>query len=138
MDYDTNFQFVYHVLEMDTIFKLENTEIRSIKSMLLKHFSYCFIITTEWIIFILAIIGVLGMCLNFNKQEEYTKCQRYLIYSFHLSILLWFLGFLVIGGEWFLMWQSSQWNGVYAAFRMTILAVLTLIVQTLTSGDENS
>jgi predicted small integral membrane protein len=39
---------------------------------------------------------------------------------------VWFFGFMVVGGEWFSMWQSPTWNGQEAAFRfyMTILAVL--------------
>ena len=34
-----------------------------------------------------------------------------------------------IGGEWFGMWQSKQWNGVPSAFRflMTIIAVLIFV-----------
>ena len=36
---------------------------------------------------------------------------------------LWQVGFMSIGGEWFGMWQSQQWNGVPSAFRflMTIM-----------------
>ena len=35
-----------------------------------------------------------------------------------------------VGGEWFGMWMSSQWNGVPDAFRffMTILGVLIYLV----------
>ena len=42
-----------------------------------------------------------------------------------LGFLLWQVGFMSIGGEWFGMWQSQQWNGVPSAFRfvMTIVAV---------------
>ena len=38
---------------------------------------------------------------------------------------MWFVGFVVVGGEWFLMWQSATWNGQEAAFRfyLTVLAV---------------
>ena len=34
-----------------------------------------------------------------------------------------------IGGEWFGMWQSQQWNGVPSAFRfvVTIIAVLIFV-----------
>jgi predicted small integral membrane protein len=34
-----------------------------------------------------------------------------------------------IGGEWFGMWQSQQWNGVPSAFRflITIMAVLIFV-----------
>lgn len=33
------------------------------------------------------------------------------------GFLVWFAGFMVVGGEWFLMWQSATWNGQEAAFR---------------------
>jgi hypothetical protein len=48
-----------------------------------------------------------------------------------LGFIVWFFGFMVIGGEWFQMWQSSQWNGQEAAFRfyLTILAVLIFVMQ---------
>jgi predicted small integral membrane protein len=28
-----------------------------------------------------------------------------------IGIFIWFLGFEVVGGEWFSMWQSHTWNG---------------------------
>jgi predicted small integral membrane protein len=36
---------------------------------------------------------------------------------------------MTIGGEWFGMWQSMQWNGVPSAFRfvMVILGVLIFV-----------
>ena len=47
-----------------------------------------------------------------------------------LGFLVLFFGFMVIGGEWFQMRQSSQWNGQEAAFRcyLTIL-VLIFVMQ---------
>jgi predicted small integral membrane protein len=38
---------------------------------------------------------------------------------------------MVVGGEWYSMWQSPMWNGQEAAFRfyMTILAVLIFVNQ---------
>ncbi len=36
---------------------------------------------------------------------------------------------MVVGGEWFDMWESQSWNGQEPAFRfyMTVLAVLIFI-----------
>jgi predicted small integral membrane protein len=36
---------------------------------------------------------------------------------------------MTIGGEWFGMWQSKDWNGVPSAFRfvMVIMAVLIFV-----------
>ena len=35
-----------------------------------------------------------------------------------LGFLVWFFGFLVVGGEWFQMWKSQTWNGQQAAFSL--------------------
>ncbi len=48
-----------------------------------------------------------------------------------LSLLMWFVAFLTIGGEWFLMWQSKTWNGQEAAFRMfTVVGIVLLFLVT--------
>jgi predicted small integral membrane protein len=39
----------------------------------------------------------------------------------------WLAGFEVIGGEYFLMWQSHTWNGQESAFRFAALCVLGLL-----------
>jgi hypothetical protein len=36
-------------------------------------------------------------------------------------MVLWFSGFITVGGEWFLMWQSEIWNGQEAAFRLVVI-----------------
>ena len=46
------------------------------------------------------------------------------------GFLVWFLGFLTIGGEWFLMWQSETWNGQEPAFRFYVTILLVLIYVT--------
>ena len=48
-----------------------------------------------------------------------------------LGFLTWQVGFMSIGGEWFGMWMSKQWNGVPDAFRffVTIILVLIYLVQ---------
>ncbi len=51
--------------------------------------------------------------------------------SLPLGFVVWFFGFMVVGGEWFLMWQSHQCNGQEAAFKfyMAILGVLIFLNQ---------
>ena len=50
---------------------------------------------------------------------------------------VWFFGFMVVGGEYFAMWQSTTWNGQQAAFRfyMAILGVLIFVNQP--DGDHS-
>ena len=55
--------------------------------------------------------------------------KRVSIAALTLSLLMWLVAFLAVGGEWFLMWQSKTWNGQDAAFRMfTVVGMVLLIV----------
>jgi high-affinity Fe2+/Pb2+ permease len=54
-----------------------------------------------------------------------------------LSLLMWLIAFLAVGGEWFLMWQSRMWNGQDAAFRMfTVIGIVLLLVAQSDAGDQ--
>ena len=44
------------------------------------------------------------------------------------SLMLWLVAFMDVGGEWFLMWQSTTWNGELAAFRMFTVAGISLLI----------
>jgi len=44
-----------------------------------------------------------------------------------MSLLMWLVAFLSVGGEWFLMWQSKNWNGQEAAFRMFMVIGIVLL-----------
>ena len=52
-------------------------------------------------------------------------------------MLMWLVAFLAIGGEWFLMWQSHDWNGQASAFRMfTVVGLVLLILLQPETGAE--
>jgi len=56
-----------------------------------------------------------------------------------LALLLWFVGFICFGSEWFAMWQSSIWNGKQTAMDLTeafgiFLIIFVLPVQLLADG----
>jgi predicted small integral membrane protein len=54
-----------------------------------------------------------------------------------LSLLMWLIAFLAVGGEWFLMWQSRMWNGQDAAFRMfTVIGIILLLVAQPDAVDQ--
>ncbi len=44
-----------------------------------------------------------------------------------IGFTLYFFGFLIIGGEWFQMWQSPQWNMQQPAFRFLVSIGMMLI-----------
>jgi len=61
-----------------------------------------------------------------SDAARFNRAKRLVHIGAALGFLVWFFGFLVVGGEWFQMWQSQTWNGQQAAFRfyVTILAAL--------------
>ena len=61
------------------------------------------------------------MAVDFNAGKDLA------VAGLVLGLLLWFGGFLVVGGEWFQMWQSKTWNGQEAAFRFVACIGLVLI-----------
>ena len=45
------------------------------------------------------------------------------------------VGFIAIGGEWFGMWMSQQWNGLPSAFRYLTMTLGVLIFVALPDPD---
>ncbi len=66
-----------------------------------------------------------------SGADRFNRSKRFVTIGATLGFLVWFFGFMVVGGEWFQMWQSRSWNGQEAAFRfyLTILGVLIFVNQ---------
>jgi predicted small integral membrane protein len=127
-DYDTNFVFVEHVLSMDTIFPGSRIGYRAITSPGLHHAAYAIIIATEAVIAVLCWLGVIAMSRALRADAGTFHCAKtFAVLGLVLGFLLWQAGFMSIGGEWFAMWQSQQWNGVPSAFRFTVVILGVLI-----------
>lgn len=131
-DYGSNFAFVQHVFSMDTTFPGNAAMYRAITTPTIWHVGYWFIIAGESLTFILFLIGGIKLFAARNQSAEaFNAAKDWTIAGATIGFLVWFVGFMVVGGEWFLMWQSQTWNGQDAAFKfyMSILAVLLYVVQ---------
>ena len=126
-DYWTNFAFVQHVLSMDTVFPETTIRYRAIASPVLHHAAYVLIIAAEAATAVLCWIGAYRLLRAMKTPAAvFNSSKSIAIAGLTLGFLVWQVGFMSIGGEWFGMWMSEQWNGVPSAFRflMTILGVL--------------
>jgi len=126
-DYWTNFAFVQHVLSMDTVFPETTIRYRAITSPVLHHAAYVLIIAAEAATAVLCWIGAYRLLRAMKAPAAvFNSSKSIAIAGLTLGFLVWQVGFMSIGGEWFGMWMSEQWNGVPSAFRflMTILGVL--------------
>jgi len=137
-DYNSNYQFVRHVLMMDSTFPGNRGMWRAINTPLLHTAFYVSIITWETITMILCWWG--GVRMAQMRRESAALFQRskgISIAAMALSLLMWLVAFLAVGGEWFLMWQSRTWNGQDAAFRMfTVIGVILLLVAQPDTADQ--
>lgn len=129
-DYGSNYEFVRHVMMMDTTFPGNRGMWRAVNLPFWHTTFYVSIITWETITMLLCWWGGARMArLLRATSSAFHRAKRMAIAALTLSLLMWLVAFLVVGGEWFLMWQSKTWNGQDAAFRMfTVIGVVLLIV----------
>jgi len=135
-DYFTNYLFVEHVMKMDTIFPGSHLQYRSVNSTIIFHAGYILLIMMEAAMAFCCINGGVRLIKNLkNSTAEFHAGKNWAVAGLTIGIIIWFLGFEVIGGEWFAMWQSTLWNGLAAAERILSFLVLTLILLHLKEED---
>lgn len=128
-DYDSNYQFVRHVLMMDSTFSGNHGMWRAFNSPAIHTAFYLAIIAWEALTMILCWWGGARMAAAIGSAEAFNRAKNLAIVALTLSLLQWSVAFLSVGGEWFLMWQSRSWNGQDAAFRMfTVIGIVLLLV----------
>lgn len=131
-DYDSNYQFVRHVLMMDSTFQGNHGMWRSLSQPVVHKVFYASIIGWEIVTCILCWCGLIKLLCNLRKSTlEFHRAKSVAIAALTLGCLLWLVAFLCIGGEWFLMWQSKTWNGQEAAFRMFMVVAVILVYLSL-------
>jgi predicted small integral membrane protein len=129
-DFDSNYQFVRHVLSMDSTFPGNHGLWRALPSPAFHLAFYYGIIGWEIATTILLWWGVVRLLRALRLPAvAFNAVKGVPIMALTLSLLMWLVAFLSVGGEWFLMWQSRTWNGEEAAFRMfAVIGIVTLIV----------
>ncbi len=131
-DYGTNFAFVHHVFLMDTTFPGNQLMYRAIETPWVHHAGYLGIIALETTTALLCWVGGLHL-LRARKADAagFRAAKRWAVAGLTLGFLTWQVAFMSVGGEWFGMWMSEQWNGVPDAFRFFITLLAVLIYLTL-------
>jgi predicted small integral membrane protein len=138
-DYNSNFQFIRHVLMMDSTFPGNNGMWRAMNSPTIHTIFYVSIIVWETVTMILCWWGVIQLARSLRSSAaSFAQSKSIGIAALTLSLLMWLVAFLSVGGEWFLMWQSKTWNGQEAAFRMFTVIGIVLILLALPEPESAS
>jgi predicted small integral membrane protein len=136
LDYGTNFAFVQHVLSMDTTFPNNNLMGRAITTDWVHHAAYWLIIASEIAVGVLCLAGAWRLfAARHLPAPEFNDAKALAIAGLAAGFALYFFGFLVVGGEWFQMWQSQTWNGQQGAFRFVASFGLILVFVAMEDGD---
>lgn len=128
VDYSSNAVFVRHVLSMDSIFSGSALLWRALPRPWEWHFAYAVIIAGEFTTGIVFAAAACCMARTLaSSASSFEHAKRLVHAGAAVGFLVWFTGFMVVGGEWFVMWQSHSWNGQEAAFRFFVTQLLVLI-----------
>lgn len=138
-DYDSNYQFVRHVLMMDSTFAGNHGMWRAQNQPALHTAFYVSIIAWETLTMALCWWGGFRLLkARRGNAGEFERAKSVAVAALTLSLLMWLVAFLSVGGEWFLMWQSKSWNGQDAAFRMFTVVGIVLLLVVQRETDERS
>jgi predicted small integral membrane protein len=137
LDYDSNYAFVQHTLSMDTVFPGNTLKYRAIHDPFIWRLAYGFIIFAEFLTGILLLIGAIDLFKNIHFPLAFKRAKNWIYLGCLTGFLLWFFGFIVVGGEWFCMWQSEKWNGIEAAFRFVVIIMFILVFIAMPESETN-
>lgn len=128
-DFNSNYEFVRHVLMMDSTFPGNHGTWRAIHPPGLHLAFYWTIILWEFTSAVLTWWGAGKLFRALRAPASVFNLQkRTAIAALTLSLMMWLVAFLEVGGEWFMMWQSRTWNGQEEAFRMFVVIGLVLLL----------
>ncbi|MBV8325177.1 DUF2165 domain-containing protein [Chryseobacterium sp.] len=136
-DYHTNYQYVRHVLSMDDVFPDTAIRYRAIIAPVGYTIAYNSIIFFEGLTALLCWIG--GVVLLYNLKKEavvFNQKKKWAVMGLTLGFLIWQVGFMSVGGEWFGTWMSERLNTGPTAFRIFILMLIALVY--LVQKDEDT
>jgi predicted small integral membrane protein len=137
VDYGSNYEFVRHVLSMDTTFPNNALMGRAIVDPRLWTVVYGAIIAAEALTGLLLIVGAAALLARLKSPAaDFNRAKVWAVAGLTVGFGLWFFGFMVVAGEYFAMWQSHTWNGQAAAFRLTTVILGVLIFVCLPDGDS--
>jgi predicted small integral membrane protein len=128
-DYNANFSFLSGMVQMNELISPEKTRWRAITEPAIHHVLYLVIILLEFSIAAMLITGSIKMIRAYKGDNaSFRSASNTTRTGLALGVIQ-FLGiFAAIGGEWFLMWQSEQFNGQSTAFFLTIIFLLGLLL----------
>ena len=126
----SNWPFVQGVLSGDGVPADSGFEWRFIDATWFQAAGDVMIMTLETVTGILLLIGGLLGLRRSGATVSWGKAQRWTYAGGTVGLTVFFFGFITVGGNWFIMYLNSKWNGLAPAFQNSVMTALTLIFVT--------
>jgi predicted small integral membrane protein len=124
----SNWPFVKGVLSGDGVPAESGFEWRFIDATWFQAASYIAVMVLETLTGILLLIaGILGLRAS-ASSGRWNNAQKLTFLGGFLGLAVFFLGFMVVGGNWFIMYLNSKWNGLEPAFQNSVMTITMLIL----------
>ena len=99
-DYASNYEFVRHVLLMDTTFPGNALRGRAIESADLHRGAYAMIIAIEFICGAACLVGAFRLAARFTAPvADFDRARGWAVAGLTVGFVLWFCGFMTVGAE---------------------------------------
>jgi predicted small integral membrane protein len=124
----SNWPFVKGVLSGDGVPADSGFEWRFIDATWFQAASYIAVMACETLTGILLLIaGILGLRAS-ASSGRWNHAQKLTFLGGFLGLAVFFFGFMVVGGNWFIMYLNSKWNGLTPAFQNSVMTITMLIL----------
>ncbi|MCY3580519.1 MAG: DUF2165 domain-containing protein [Acidimicrobiia bacterium] len=124
-----NMSFVRHIMTMDTTNMDQGTQWREIKSPFLHRAAYGSILVLEVAVTVLSLIGSYFLAINLGAgQVVWDEAKLFGYLGFLAALVVWFLIIQVVGAEWFVSWQSENWNAIRDSTRINLITLAGIII----------
>lgn len=124
----SNWPFVQGVLSGDGVPADSGFEWRFIDATWFQAVSYIMIMSLETITGILLLVAGFKGLRGSRSPARWGLAQKWTFIGGFLGLGVFFFGFMVVGGNWFIMYLNSKWNGLEPAFQNSVMTVSMLIL----------
>jgi len=125
----SNWPFVTGVLSGDGVPADSGFGWRFIDASWFAGVAYVGIIATEILTGVVLLIGAVKGLRTSARRDAWDRAQKWTFAGGFLGLLLYFFGFIVVGGNWFIMYLNSKYNGLDPAFQNSVI-VLAMVIFT--------
>lgn len=136
IEHESNLQFIQHLLSMDTTLHQPSLMTRAVTNPQSQRFIYYLLIIWQIMAAIICWFGTFALIASIRDNNTLFHESKSLAFlGLFTGVMLYLLGFIVLGGEWFSMWQSPTWNGQHKAGLYISIIMFVMIFLNTRDGE---